>query len=1078
MDIDGRREMIWGYVMPNLAYPIILGKPWMEYNDVIYSAKRKCLRIGSRKYGMIVRASDWYEQGSPTAVQKRISHVSLNQVAIDSGIVFAERLKRARESKDITLGAISINDINRALEPKKSVSKEEVQRGLPEKIRSFTDLFLDDDVHRDSALPPHRPGVDTNIRLQQDDRGRDKEVPWGPLYGMSRDELLVLRKTLTELLDKSWIHASSSPGGAPVLSIRKPNGGLRFCVDYRTLNAITKRDRYPLPLIRGTLGLISNAAWVSKVDVRAAFHCLRVAKGDEWKTAFRTRFGSYEWLVTPFGLAGAPAAFQRWINQVLGDLLGNTCAAYLDDIIIFSDGDLADHWVKVQQVLKRLRDAGLRLDPQKCEFASKEIKYLGFIISVKEGIKVDPDKVKAISTWEVPKNVKGVRSFLGFANFYRGFVKNFAEISNPLLNLTKKGSPFRWVDQHERAFNELKRWFITAPILAIWNESRKTVLETDSSGWATGVCLSQYDDKGCLHPVAYYSKKLAPAECNYGIHDKELLSIIRCLKEWRGELIGLQEPFEILTDHNNLKYFMTTQKLTERQVRWSQFLSQFNFQLIFRPGKLGQRPGALSRRDQDVPNNLEDPRLKEREFQLIKKVWVNDNSKEPIATISLIKNSIPRGVLLFEGKELQDLWDQGVKENASKFEELYSSMWKNERSFPTHLGSKTSLSECEIDARGVLCFRKRIWVPEWEPLQTALIQQTHDSNITGHPGRNNTSAILSRSFYWPKMSTMVRQFCRNCDICGRSHVWRARRQGLLLPLPIPDRFHKELSIDFMTDLPAKDKKDPRYLMVITDRLLKSVTLEAMGSMNAEECAERFLNCHFRFHGFPAALTSDRGSNWVGDFWSHLCKETKMEQRLSTAFHPETDGSTEHMNQEVLANLRSFTSYSQFEWAKMLPAAQLALNNRDSSVSGLSPFFSEHGYHAEPIELKASSNITPRTKPAKLAENFVARIYEAQEYAAAAMASAQQQMEERANRSRHPAPVFRKGDKVWLNLKNIQTPQPKKKLAWVNAKYKVTNFISPHVVELDVPSKVFPRFLVELLGRASDDPLPSQLSDDS
>ena len=204
----------------------------------------------------------------------------------------------------------------------------------------------------------------------------------------------------------------------------------------------------------------------------------------------------------------------------------------------------------------------------------------------------------------------------------------------------------------------------------------------------------------------------------------------------------------------------------------------------------------------------------------------------------------------------------------------------------------------------------------------------------------------------------------------------------------------------------------------------------------------------------------------------------MEQRLSTAFHPETDGSTERMNQEVLAYLRSFISYSQFEWAKMLPTAQLALNNRDSSVSGLSPFFAEHGYHAEPIELKDSSKITPRTKPAKLAEKFVARIYEAQEYAAAAMASAQQQMEERANRTRNPAPVFRKGDKVWLNLKNIQTPQPKKKLAWVNAKYKVTKVISPHVVELDVPSKVFPRFHVELLRRASEDPLPSQLSDDS
>lgn len=179
-------------------------------------------------------------------------------------------------------------------------------------------------------------------------------------------------------------------------------------------------------------------------------------------------------------------------------------------------------------------------------------------------------------------------------------------------------------------------------------------------------------------------------------------------------------------------------------------------------------------------------------------------------------------------------------------------------SFPSHLGLKTTLSECQIDHRGALCFRNRLWIPDWEPLRTALIQKTHDSHITGHPGRDSTLAILSRSFYWPCMSNMVRKFCRNCDVCGRSHVWRSKRQGLLLPLPVPDRFHSELSIDFMTDLPAKNKGDPRFLMVITDRLLKSVTLEAMNSMSAEDCAKIFMNCHVRFHGFPKALTSDRG----------------------------------------------------------------------------------------------------------------------------------------------------------------------------------------------------------------------------
>ncbi|CAJ2645145.1 unnamed protein product [Trifolium pratense] len=520
---------------------------------------------------------------------------------------------------------------------------------------------------------------------------------------------------------------------------------------------------------------------------------------------------------------------------------------------------------------------------------------------------------------------------------------------------------------------------------------------------------------------------------------------------------------------------MTTRKLTERHVRWSEVLSEFNCSLTFRAEKKGERPDALSRRGQDIPKLNEDPRLKEREFQLINDSLCTD---QDIAFIAQIENeNIPKGISLFEDEELQSLWDQGVEKDILTFKKLYVSIWKNERTFPTELGLKTSLSECMIDNRGALCFRNRIWMPDWEPLKTALIQRSHDSHATGHPGRDSTLAILSRNFYWPRMSTMVRQFCRNCDVCGRSHVWRTKRQGFLLPLPIPDRFHSELSIDFMTDLPAKNKDNPRYLMVITDRLLKSVTLQAMNSMDADNCAERFLNCHYRFHGFPKALTSDRGSNWVGDFWTSLCKGANIKQRLSTAFHLETDGATERMNQEVLAYLRAFISFSQLEWSKMLPSAQLALNNRNTSSLGMSPFFLEHGYHVEPIQQKVLCKSGTRTKSAKLAQIFLSRIKEAQQLATAAMASAQMQMEEQANRKRNPAPQFRVGDMVWLNLKNIATPQPKKKLAWVNAKYKIIKIISPHVVELDVPSQIWPRFHVELLRKASDDPLPSQSQDD-
>ena len=226
-------------------------------------------------------------------------------------------------------------------------------------------------------------------------------------------------------------------------------------------------------------------------------------------------------------MAGAPAAFQKWINSVLSNFLGDFCAAYLDDIIIFSNDNLEDHWVKVSSVLSRLQEAGLRLDQRKCDFATKVTKYLGFIVEAGIGIKMDPEKVKVITTWDPPKDVKGVRKFLGFANFYRSFISKFTDLISPLQLLVSKNIPFRWVNEQQTAFDRLKLAFTSAPVLAMWHEERETVLETDASRWATGGCLSQFDENGILHPVAYYSKKLSPTECNYDIHQKELLSIIR-----------------------------------------------------------------------------------------------------------------------------------------------------------------------------------------------------------------------------------------------------------------------------------------------------------------------------------------------------------------------------------------------------------------------------------------------------------------------------------------------------------------------------------------------------------------------
>jgi len=903
---------------------------------------------------------------------------------------------------------------------------------------------------------------------------------------MSREELLVLRKTLSELLSKGFIRASSSPAGAPVLFVHKPGGGLRFCVDYRGLNAVTRPDRYPLPLFKETLANLSKAKWFTKLDVRAAFHKLRIKKGDEWKTAFRTRFGLYEWLVTPFGLSGAPASFQRYINNALREHLDNCASPYMDDTLIYGSGTQEEHEEDVKRVLDALAAAGLYLDIGKCEFSVKSTRYLGFIVEAGRGIRMDPEKLRAIREWEAPKTIRGVRSFLGFANFYRQFIRNYSQIASPLTSLTGKGSVFKWGKSEEAAFEKLKECFLAEPALAQYDPDRKTIVEADCSGYALGGCLLQENEQGIFMPVAYHSRKLLPAECNYEIHDKEPLAVISCLGAWDGELRSLALPFTVLSDHKNLQHFATTRKLSERQVRWSEKLARYRFVIQYREGAKSERPDALSRREQDMPTEMEDERLVGREFQLLKNEWLpNTTPTTPkttsIAHIRTREMELPLGSEIFMNEELGREWERALEQDPT-YPRAFRTVKNSERVFPADLRINgkpltVSANECRIDEKGVLRYRDRIWIPDWEPLQTRLVQNTHDSPVTGHPGREGTTAILSRAYFWPGMHRMVRRFLRNCDVCGRKTVWRQRKQGFLKPLPVPERYWSELAIDFMTELPGKKEGDPTFLMVITDRLSKAVTLEAMTTMEAEACAERFLNAHWRFHGFPNAITSDRGSNWVGGFWTKLCELTGIEQRLSTAYHPETDGATERANQEVLAYLRAFISYTQTDWPSLLPAAMLAINNREASTSGLSPFFVQHGYHVAPIQEVVESQL-PSSSPAARAEAFVNRLREAMEFSQAAMAVAQQIMEEAANKQRSATTRLVVGDLVWLSLKNINTGQPKKKLAWLHSKYRVTKVIDSHVVELDVPEGIYNRFHVDLLRRVPDDPLPSQVNPDA
>ena len=394
---------------------------------------------------------------------------------------------------------------------------------ISKELEEFQDVFSVEDAGK---LPSHHGGdhaIDTT-----------DDPPYGPLYNLSNTELAALRDYLNAALAKGWIRHSTSPAGAPILFVPKKDGGLRLCVDYRGLNKVTVKNRHPLPLISETLDRLYGAKYFTKLDLKDAYHRLRIKKGDEWKTAFRTRYGHFEYLVMPFGLTNAPATFQAYINKSLAGLLDHFCVVYLDNILIYSNSK-EEHLDHVRQVLLRLRRFRLYANPKKCEFFTTQVEFLGFIVST-SGVTMDQSRVDTIQTWPVPRSFHDVQVFLGFVNFYRRFIHRYSQIATPLTDLLQgskdgvKAGPFMWPDGAERAFRQLLNAFTDVPILRHFDSESKIRVETDASNFAIAGILSQPDDNGHWKPVAFWSRKMIPVERNYETYDQELLAIVAVFK--------------------------------------------------------------------------------------------------------------------------------------------------------------------------------------------------------------------------------------------------------------------------------------------------------------------------------------------------------------------------------------------------------------------------------------------------------------------------------------------------------------------------------------------------------------------
>ncbi|MBW0491540.1 hypothetical protein O181_031255 [Austropuccinia psidii MF-1] len=377
-------------------------------------------------------------------------------------------------------------------------------------------------------------------------------------------------------LEGSLPPPSSSSTGAPVLFVKKKDGGLRLCVDYRKLNAVTRKNKYPFALISQLVTVFNGFSIFSKIYLCGAYSLLRIKEGDEHLTCLRAKYGSYEYLVMPFGLTNSPASFQNLVNGIFCDLLDIYVVVYLDDIMVFSKYE-EEHFTHVSTVLSRIRSNNLFAKASKCLFHFSSVEYLGYVVS-SECLKINQSKVKQILNWPPPTNLKELQSFLGFASFYRRFIKNYSKKISSLTSFLKKDSCFPLIEEALRQFNQLKEAFTIAPILSHFDPSLPTIVETDESDYTLGAVLSHISDSG-KQPIAFDSRKLPPDELNYEIHYKELLGIVWALKCWRAFLLSLSSSFEVLTNHYSLQYFMSSKILTRHQARWAEFLSECHFSI-------------------------------------------------------------------------------------------------------------------------------------------------------------------------------------------------------------------------------------------------------------------------------------------------------------------------------------------------------------------------------------------------------------------------------------------------------------------------------------------------------------------
>ncbi|GJR52461.1 putative reverse transcriptase domain-containing protein [Tanacetum coccineum] len=962
------------------SFDAIIGMDWLAKYQAVIVCAEKIVRIPWGNETLIIHG-DGSNQGNVT----RLNIISCTKTQ-----------KYMQKGFPIFLAHVTAKEVEDKSEKKRL---EDVPI-----VRDFPEVFPEDL----SGLPPTR-----QVEFQIDLVPGAAPVARAP-YRLAPSEMKELSEQLKELSDKGFIRPSSSPWGAPVLFVKKKDGSFWMCIDYRELNKLIMKNRYPLPRIddlfdqlQGSsvysidylsqlspprfernipntlqnslqpLRISSYAVWFDKRTCRIhgpyesgekrvldlspskssnsswplgwslrsvglphgirglveegeyaypcapilayqgsedfmhtatlqrrvcvvlskekGYHQLRVREEDIPKTAFRTRYGHYEFQVMPFGLTNAPAVFMDLMNRVCKPYLDKFVIVFIDDILIYSKNK-QEHEEHLKLILELLKKEELYAKFSKCEFWIPKVQFLGHVID-SEGIHVDPAKIESIKDWTSPKSPTEIRQFLGLAGYYRRFIEGFSKIAKPMTKLTQKKVKFEWGDKQEAAFQLLKQKLCSAPILALPEGSEDFIAYCDASKKGLGVVLMQREKV-----ISYASRQLKIHEKNYTTHDLELGAVVFALKIWRHYLY--RTKCTVFTNHKSLQHILDQKELNMRQRRWLELLSDYDCDIRYHPGKANVVADALSRKEREPPLRV----------------------RALVMTISL---DLPKQIL--------NAQTEARKPENIKNEDVGGMLVENAKN-PEAIRTE----KLEPRADGTLCLNGRSWLPCYGDLRTVIMHESHKSKYSIHPGSDKMYQDMKKLYWWPNMKADIATYVSKCLTCAKVKAEHQRPSGLLVQPKIPEWKWDNITMDFVTKLP-KSSQGYDTIWVIVDRLTKSAIFTPMRETDPlDKLARMYLKEVVTRHGIPVSIICDRDPRFASNFWRSLQNALGTNLDMSTAYHPQTDGQSERTIQTLEDMLRACAIDFGKGWVNHLPLVEFSYNNSYHASIKAAPFEALYG----------------------------------------------------------------------------------------------------------------------------------------